>query len=197
MEVAYILDLVNFHAVDFTGKATGRAVIASVNNDPSMHADLTVDHFTFQAGRMGTLSANVDWNRQLKQVDIDAVANDGDDAQTIIRGYVSPERNYIDLNIEGRGTHIDFLHSFTSRSSAMSAVMPMARWICTVRCPACNSTGMLVVDGQATVKPLGTTYTLRGDTVRLVTDDILLNNVPSTTNTTMSDCSAAASTTST
>ena len=43
---------------------------------------------------------------------LDAIADDGPDAKTLIRGYVSPERNYIDLAIGGRGTHIDFLQSF-------------------------------------------------------------------------------------
>ena len=178
MEVAYILDLVNFHSVDFGGKATGRATIGSALGTPSMHADLTVDQFTFQDGRMGTLTAAIDWNRQLKQIDIDAVADDGPDAQTIINGYVSPERNYIDLNIEGRGTHIDFLHSFTK--SFLDNVGGHAHGQVELHGPlsAMQLEGLLVVDGQATVKPLGTTYTLRGDTVRLVTDDILLNNVP-------------------
>ena len=178
VEVAYILDLVNFHAVDFGGKATGRATIGSVLSNPTMHADLTVDHFTFQDGRMGTLSAVVDWNQQLKQIDIGATADDGPDAQTFINGYVSPERNYIDLNIEGRGTHIDFLQSFTQ--SFLSDVGGHAYGQVELHGPLSSMQleGILVVDGQATVKPLGTTYTLRNDTVRLVTDDILLQNVP-------------------
>ena len=178
MEVAYILDLVNFHAVDFGGKATGRATIAAALGTPSMHADLAVDHFTFQDGRMGTLTAGVDWNRQLKQIDIDAIADDGPDAQTLINGYVSPERDFIDLDIHGQGTHIDFLHSFTK--SFLENVNGHARGNVRLHGPlsAMQLEGLLVVDGQATVKPLGTTYTLRGDTVRLVTDDILLNNVP-------------------
>lgn len=178
MEVAYILDLVNFHAVDFGGKATGRATIAAALGTPSMHADLTVDHFTFQDGRMGTLSAGVDWNRQLKQIDIDAIADDGPDAKTLITGYVSPDRDFIDLDIRGRGTHIDFLHSFTK--SFLDNVRGHARGDVRLHGPlsAMQLEGLLIVDGQATVKPLGTTYTLRDDTVRLVTDDILLNNVP-------------------
>ena len=178
VEVAYILNLVNFHAVDFGGKATGRATVASALNNPAMHADLTVDHFTFQDGRMGTLTAAVDWNRQLKQIDIGATADDGPDAQTFINGFVSPERNYIDLNIEGRGTHIDFLQSFTE--SFLCDVGGHAHGQVELHGPLSSMQleGMLVVDGQATVKPLGTTYTLRGDTVRFVTDDILLNNIP-------------------
>ena len=178
VEVAYILDLVNFHAVDFSGKATGHGTITAAFGSPSMHGDLTVNHFKFENGRMGTLSAAVDWNRQQKQIDIDAIADDGPDAKTLIRGYVSPERNYIDLAIGGRGTHIDFLQSFTE--SFLSNVGGHAHGDVRLAGPLSEMqlTGMLVVDGQATVKSLGTTYTLRNDTVRLVTDDILLQNVP-------------------
>ena len=114
VDVEYVLNLLNFHSVDFAGKASGTASIESAFNKPQVHADLDVEQFTFQHGRMGTLSAAVNWNQQLKQIDIKAIADDGPDAKTHINGYVSPERNYIDLEILGRGTHIDFLHSFTS-----------------------------------------------------------------------------------
>ena len=38
VEVAEILDLVNFDAVTFSGKASGRATLASVLNEPDMNA---------------------------------------------------------------------------------------------------------------------------------------------------------------
>ena len=178
VEVAYIMQLIDFHSVEFSGEATGTVRLSSVFDNPSMHADLSVNHFNFEDGRMGVLSAAVDWNRQLKQIDIDATANDGPDAMTYISGYVSPERNYIDLDIRGRGTHIDFLQTYTG--SFLSNVGGHARGDVRLSGPLgeMQLTGMLVVDGQATVKPLGTTYSLRNDTVRFVTDDILLENVP-------------------
>ena len=177
-EVAYILNIVDFHAVDFSGEATGRVSLSSVFDNPQMHADLTVDHFKFENGRMGVLTAAVDLNQRQKQIDIHAVADDGPDAQTLIDGYVSPERSFIDLSIRGRGTHIDFLQSFTD--SFLKDISGHARGDLRLHGPLSTMqlTGMLVVDGQATVKPLGTTYTLRNDTVRLVTDDILLQNIP-------------------
>lgn len=177
VEVAYILNLVNFKSVDFSGEATGRAYMASALKNPSMHANLSIDHFKFQNGRMGILAANVDWNKQQKQIDIHATANDGLDAMTFINGYVSPQRNYIDLNIRGRGTHIDFLQSFTD--SFLKDVSGHAYGEVNLQGPlsAMQLTGELVVDGQATVKPLGTTYTLRKDTIHLVTDDILLKDL--------------------
>ena len=63
---------------------------------------------------MGILNAYVDWNKKEKQIDIKAVANDGPTKSTLINGYVSPERNYIDLEIQAIGTRIEFIKSFTS-----------------------------------------------------------------------------------
>ena len=91
--VRYVLDLVNFHSVDFDGSASGRALVVAPFGDFSANANLTVDDFLFEHGRMGVLSAAVNWNKEESQIDIDAIANDGPDARTIIYGYVSPKRN--------------------------------------------------------------------------------------------------------
>ena len=104
VEVAYILDLVNFHSVEFSGKATGRATARSLFHDFAAHANLRVGLFKFEKGRMGTLYADVDWNQEKEQIDISAVADDGPEAQTIINGYISPVHNTIDLDIRADGT---------------------------------------------------------------------------------------------
>ena len=41
VEVAYILDLVNFDAVSFSGRASGKAFVSSVMNDPDATANLS------------------------------------------------------------------------------------------------------------------------------------------------------------
>ncbi len=114
IEVEYILNILNFHAVEFSGFASGRINIASVFKNPSAKANITVDDFHFQHGRMGTLFADVNWNRLEKQIDINATANDEDNRKTIIKGYVSPERNFIDLDINASNTRLEFLESFCS-----------------------------------------------------------------------------------
>ena len=57
---------------------------------------------------MGTLYANANWNNREGQIDIDATANDtisnaivnnSIPIKTLIKGYVSPKKNNIDLNI--------------------------------------------------------------------------------------------------
>lgn len=176
LEVAYILDLVNFHSVDFSGYATGIVYGVSLFDTPLAWTDLKVDNFMFEHGRMGTLFAKANWNNEESQIDIHATADDGDKAKTLINGYVSPTHERIDLNIEAQGTYIDFLstysHSFLEGTTGnaygkVELVGPLS---------AMDLIGTLVVDGQATVKALGTTYYLKQDTVQLVHDDIQLNH---------------------
>ena len=176
IDVRYVLDLVNFHPVDFDGSASGKALIVAPFGDMSAHADLTVRDFLFEHGRMGVLSANVNWNKQESQIDIDAIANDGDDARTIIKGYVSPKRDYIDLGIQADSTHIDFMHSFTE--SFISEIDGRAVGKVRLAGPlsTINLTGQLVVNGSAMISPLNCRYTLDNDTVTLVPDEIELKN---------------------
>ena len=178
VEVAYILDLVNFDAVTFAGKASGKAYLSSVFNDPTAYANLKVSEFEFQDGRMGTLLARVDWNKQDKQIDIRATANDGPDAMTYINGYVSPEREFIDLGISACGTYLDFMHSFTE--SFISHITGHGNGDLRLAGPlsAINLTGNLVVDGEATITPLNTTYWLRNDSLTLVYNEIKLDHMP-------------------
>ena len=178
VEVAYVLDLVDFDAVSFSGLASGRATLSSAFDNPDAQTALTVRDFKFQEGRMGTLNALVAWNKQQKQIDIQATANDGPEALTLISGYVSPEREYIDLDIKGRGTYLDFMHSFTE--SFISNITGHAYGDLRLAGPldAINLTGGLRVNGQATIAPLNTTYQLPGDTITFVYNEILLDSLP-------------------
>lgn len=175
VDVRYILDLVNFHAVTFDGKATGKAVLRSPFGDLQAYADLQVDDFKFEEGRMGTLFAKATWNTEEKQIDIDAHADDVSDAQTLIHGYVSPSKNYIDLKIDAHDTRGEFLKSFCG--SFMDNI--------NIRCNGnlnllgdlglMNLTGMVVADGDLDITTLNTHYWLRGDTIRLIPNEIIFH----------------------
>ena len=127
---------------------------------------------------MGVLDAKAHWNQELQQIDIDAIADDGEEAKTYISGYVSPVHNTIDLDIKADGTYIEFMHNFTSSflSDITGHAQGNARLSGTL--DNINLTGLLVVNGEATVTPLNTTYQLRADTVVMVPDEIELRNMP-------------------
>ena len=180
VEVSYILDLVNFDAVEFSGKATGKAVAKSLFGDFDAQATLDVNNFKFERGRMGTLHALVFWNNEKEQIDINAQANDGPDVFTDIYGFVSPKHNTIALNIDAHQTYVDFMHNFTHSflshitGHADGSVM-LAGTLDNI-----NLTGQLLVEGEATVTALNTTYQLHRDTVTFIPDEIELRGLPLT-----------------
>ncbi len=177
IEVAYILDLVNFTTVAFSGKATGKATAAALFDKFEANANLRVDDFKFEQGRMGVLHANVGWNKQEEQIDIQAVADDGPGVTTIINGFVSPTHNTIDLAIEADSTYIDFMHSFTNSflshiTGHTDGEVRLAGTLDNI-----NLTGKLMVEGEATVSALNTTYRLERDTIVFVPDEITISRL--------------------
>lgn len=176
IDVAYVLNLINFHSVEFGGEAYGKLYAKGLfSSAPQLYGKLRVSGFTFQDGGMGTLIADARWNSAKGQIDIDAVADDEPTSRTLINGYISPTHNNIDLSFEAKNTRLDFLmsftHAFLSRldgkaSGKMRLVGPLS---------AMDLLGRVSVDGVARVKVLGCDYALRGDSVDFVHNDILFN----------------------
>ena len=175
VDVKYILDLVNFHSVTFNGMATGKAYMKSVLKNPQAYTKLQVKDFKFQDGNMGVLYANVRWNKDAKQIDIDAVAKESKYAKTLIAGYVSPARNYINLGITAHNTNIEFLKSFCG--SFISDVNAHANGFAQVYgdLSTVNLRGKLIADGSIKVSTLNTVYNLKNDTIDMVPNEIMFN----------------------
>lgn len=171
IDVSYVLHLVNFHAVDFSGLATGRAYIIGAFRKPEAWAKLTVDQFRFEGGRMGTLLADVNLNSKEEQIDISAVAKD-DPGETLINGYVSPQRNYIDLLFDANKTRLEMVEGFCS--SFMRNVSARGSGELRLYGPLSNMNlvGTIVADGNLSISSLNTDYTLRNDTIRFIPDEI-------------------------
>lgn len=165
IDVAYILDLVSFHSVEFSGIASGQAVVKSVFSNPKAVANLNVENFKFENGRMGILNAQIDWNKKDNQIDINSISKDGNGIATDINGYVSLAKKYMDLKIGARGTRTDFLNSFCS--SFMENIDARAKGFLNVYGPlkAINMEGKLCVNGTTKITSLNTEYTLDNDTI--------------------------------
>lgn len=176
VDVSYILNLINFHSVEFAGKATGLAHISSLFGKPDMRGDLWVRDFKFEDGRMGILTANVALNHQKEQLDIDATAFDENDSRTYIHGYVSPQRNYIDLNIKANNTRGEFIESFCSSFMRNTNLRINGNVRVFGDLSEVNLEGNAIADGSIDIKPLNTTYTLEACPIKLVPDEIRLAN---------------------
>ena len=173
INVSYILNLVNFHSVEFSGAASGHGYLAGLFADtPKTGADLTVKDFRFENGRMGTLYAHVGYNDTEGRIEIDAKAKDEGDRSTIINGYVSPRHNYIDLGIQANNTRAEFMESFCN--SFMDNVNADINGTVNVVGPLnnINLVGKAEVNGSVRISSLNTTYWMRGDSVRFIPDEI-------------------------
>lgn len=176
VNVSYILDLVDFDAVSFSGLASGKAYVVGVFDNPTASAHLTVNDFRFEDGRMGVLTADAVLNNVKEQIDIHAIANDEGNAYTLINGYVSPQRDSIELHIEPHHTRMEFLESFCGSFMRDVKVRGVGDLTLCGALSKLNLVGEAVVDGDLTISSLNTTYTLRNDTIRLIPDHIIFRN---------------------
>ena len=187
IDVDYVLDLVNFHSVRFSGYASGTATLKNLLGTPEAKTKLTVTDFRFETGRMGTLYANAYYDNETEQINIDAKVDDDpyttDDAiktymtgDTYVKGFVSPKREELDLHILADGARAEFIQGFCG--SFMDNVKARARGTCRVfgGFKSVNLEGKLVADGPLDMSTLNTTYTLRHDTVTLIPDHIIFHN---------------------
>ena len=78
VDVAYIMNLINFHSVEFAGLATGKIVAKNLMQKPEAYADLDVRNFLFEEGRMGTLTVHASWDNEEGKIDIDGRCSDDD-----------------------------------------------------------------------------------------------------------------------
>lgn len=179
VNVEYILDLVNFHSVNFSGNVNGKAYLSSLFDTPKAKGNIMVSNFQFEEGKMGTLNANVKWNNEKKQIDIDALALDTmhtakgiQDRRTVINGFVSPKRNDINLTFNAINTRGEFLKGFCSNFMSdidLSVNGKLSLW---GDLKKINLTGATKVSGATTITPINTRYYLSDDSIRFLVNEI-------------------------
>ena len=177
LDVGYVLDLVNFHSVDFDGLASGHAyVVQPLSDSFKAWADLTVSNFEFLHGNMGTLYAKAAWNDTDKQIDLHAVADASGGCRTLVDGYVSPVRSDIHLDIEAQNSPITFIHSVTESFIGKIDGHTRGKLLLSGSLGGMNLTGTVAVDATAFITPLNTTYTLQADTIRFLPNEMVFDN---------------------
>lgn len=173
VDVAYMLDLVNFHSVDFSGKASGKIIASSLFGEPNAKAKLNIEDFRFEEGRMGVLHANVAYGVDKGRIDIEAVADDGPEHQTVIAGNVSPKHNTIDLGIIAQGTRMEFLQSFCGSFLGDIEAWGEGRVSLVGELDNINLVGGLTAHGKARVTPLDVDYSFNDLQVKAIPDEII------------------------
>lgn len=110
----YVLDIVQFDDVLFSGLVTGKVNLKSVMKDPAMRTRLRVKNFCLNHSLLGEADIVGVWDQELGGVRLDAQMAEPGISGTHVTGYVSPKLKGLDLLIQADSTHLGFMQPFVS-----------------------------------------------------------------------------------
>ena len=181
VNVSYLLNLVNFHSVEFSGAASGTASVKGLFGSPDVNAALRVDGFRLIEGRLGTLFANVGWKLSEGQININGVTRDTIQeasgpipSNTFVNGYVSTKHHYIDLGMKLDNTRAEFLGTLCSSFLSDVDLRGNGELRLWGDLSKLNLTGDIVTDGAMTIKPTGVRYFVSRGKVHFIENEIQL-----------------------
>lgn len=173
INVEYILNLVNFNSVEFSGFATGTATATGLLSHPKAYANLQVKNFCFNDAPLGTLFAEANWGETPSILALDATISDppNNHYSSIQGGFNIGKKDIgdgLDLKVNTRGFNLAFMNKFTK--DILENFQGRATGYCRVYGPfkAIDLEGDLVIDHADCKLPmLGTTYHIHKDSVHL------------------------------
>ena len=177
IDVSYILNLVNFHSVDFEGFAYGNVTARALLGDYEARAQLDVQQFKFESGKLGTLHANADYSKAGGKININAVAEDPEaNGRALIDGSIGVSPGYLDLDIVADSLRLDFMQKFCQ--SFLSDVDLRGSGKVRLFGPFNNVdlAGGLKTNGELTINSTHCHYSLPGDSVLFSSGDIHFAN---------------------
>lgn len=170
IDLAYIFDMVNFHDVDFDGKATGLVYATSVLRKPVIDGYLHIYDFLMNRAPLGDCDAYVNWGSKGKTITLDAHLRDlATRQQTSVSGTITPgkeEGSGLDLNIRANRTNIAFLNKWTKDifSNLAGSVSGWARLHGPFKTFTMDG-DLLINEASMHVLSLGVDYHTAGDSV--------------------------------
>ena len=177
IDISYIMDLVNFHKVDFDGLATGSIYATSLMKGPFADAFLQIKDFTFNAAELGNMDLYANWGKQERAILLEAdMRGPVPQHRTQVSGTIIPGKGMDDglnLNIHTSQIDLSFLNKFTGgvfrnlqgRASGWTRIYGPFKFV--------NLEGdMLIDEMKMHILATGTDYHLAGDSVTLRPDNI-------------------------
>lgn len=167
IDVEYILNLVDFHAVDFSGYATGKFKLSKSPDHPLFTTRLNVSGFRFNDAYLGEADIRGRWNRAEQRIELDALMTEEGVGDTRVSGYVSPPAKKLDLDIRSRNTNLQFLQRY------VADIFSGLRGRTTGRCHLFGPFKQLDFEGQekaevsAHLLSTGVDYSLSGGSVEI------------------------------
>jgi hypothetical protein len=182
IDLAYIFDMVNFHSVQFDGKATGQVYATSVFQKPNIDGYVHIHDLMLNGAPMGEADSYCNWGSKGKTITIDAHLKDlGTQQQTSVSGTIVPgkeEGSGLDLYIRANHTNIAFLDKWTKGifSNLKGSVSGWTRLHGPFKTFAMEG-DLIVNEASMNVNSLGVDYHTAGDSVIMRPGNIWLKNI--------------------
>lgn len=184
IDLQYIFNMINFHAVEFAGLATGSVNAHGIMKAPRVSADIEVPDFTLNDGLLGHLYLNGGFARRgEKTIDLNGLIREPvKGGTTSVSGIVIPghdEGSGLDLEFNAQYLNAYFINFFTS--SIFDNLQGHATGHAHLFGPfkELDIEGDLVIDTASVGIPvIGTRYYVSGDTLRLRPGLISFDHAP-------------------
>lgn len=176
VSLAYVMDMIQFHAVEFNGNASGKAHVVSVFNKPQLNAQLNVDNFSLNGALLGQADIKGGFDNDKGRILLDADIRDGE-LSTQVNGYISPKEKGLDLAIDAGGTNLAFLEYFIKNifSDVKGAAYGKARLYGPFK--QLDMEGNLKADIGMKVNILDNAFTAHADSVIIRSGEFVFDNV--------------------
>lgn len=178
IDLGYVFDILNFHPVEFDGKASGIVRTNNLSEDKDVNARLIVNNFKFNTGDMGTLLLDGKWSNHNKTVYLDAKSQQTKEDSTFINGFVDVGNNQINMNFTSMKTNLQFLNEY------LSGFIDNLSGRCTGQLKLYGPLNAMNLEGRESIDELGfkpkvlnVTYHITNDSVIFTPGKFVLQNI--------------------
>lgn len=112
IEIEYLLDLVGFDPVQFSGRVSGSVRSADELGMCNLVGDLAAREFRFNNGYLGQMKANAQWHNASGHLTFNARTQAAPDDSTLISGNVGVTDKSLDIRIASEKTNLQFLNKY-------------------------------------------------------------------------------------
>ena len=176
LEVSTLLGFTNFHALEFGGKATGKAHLTSILHSLDVDGRFDVDSLLINNAHMGDGDIGIGWMNYNKTLSLDCDII-GKTATSKVAGFLSQPRDTMILKIDANDLNVGFLEdmidSFISEidGTANGTAYVLGSW------NKLDLTGAAALNSSLKVNANNTTYYVDGDTIYMSHGKLLFDNI--------------------
>lgn len=175
LEVATILDLVNFKLLKINGCATGDAHVTSLLSNPDARGRFNVENMGVDGALMGDCDARIGWSNELKAILLNCGIKNSRGLSTV-EGFLSQANDTISIRIDADNLNTAFINKKLGayldnvRGTASGLVHLRGSW------RFVDLYGAVALDCSTRIKATNATYTFMGDTLRFTKGTLKFEN---------------------